>query len=181
MKESDTMDHQFLRKLFDNMEVVQSIEDVDIGPKDIYILRIDRGAIERGHVESYLREFEKLGRKKMRGRVIVSFQGYDSDPREIYQIPEVRKWVARIIKHVPHLFYFLSSEGYDIRLVFFCIANIHSHVGDKTNIQMDGVKEKIEKITKDAVFYSRKVGDPISVQLQLANNIFEKCGYDQLK
>lgn len=172
--------NEFLKKLFENVEVVASVENVDVQPGDIYVLGIAREAIERGHVESYLKEFEKLGKRKMRGRVILSFQGYARDPREVYQVPEVRKWMERILKNVHHLFYLLSSENYNMLLAFLCIADVQSRSGERTGVNASGAKALIEKITQAAVSHSKKSGDAADVQFHLANTIMEQTGYDKI-
>lgn len=175
--------NEYLKKLFEqiNVEVIESIEDIEILPGDIYILGIAREAVEKGHIESYLKEFEKLSRKKMRGRVILTFAGYENDKREIYQIPEIRKWMDRLLKNVPHLFYFLSKENYAIVIAFLCLGNVHSRTGDQVALQQKESKALIEKITKSAVSHSKKCGDSAGIQFRLANTIMEQTGYEKIQ
>lgn len=174
--------NEYLRKLFEghNVEITETFEGVEVNPQDITMLGVDREAVERGHLQSYLREFEKLSKKKgaFRSRIIMTFNGYDFDPREVYQIPEIRKWTSRLLTNVPHLFYFLSSEAYCIRIFFLCLADTERRVGEEVTLAKEPARRLIEKVTKDAVAFSKKVGDPPSEQFRLANTIMEQCGYE---
>lgn len=68
---------------------------------------------------------------KMRGSVNLYLDGYDNDDRELYEIPETRKWISLILEHVPGLSFFLSKENYSdfLRLYFLCSAQIQVHDG----------------------------------------------------
>jgi hypothetical protein len=61
-----------------------------------------------------------------RGKLEVFFPGYDSDPREIYEIPEIRKWFNASIDHGIPWFYFLDTRGHgiSIKLLLFCTCNV---------------------------------------------------------
>ncbi|MFW5434374.1 hypothetical protein [Paenibacillus apiarius] len=174
--------NDYLRKLFEghNAEITESFEGTEISPHDVVMLGVDREAVERGHLQSYLREFEKLSKKKgeFRSRIIMSYNGYDFDPREVYQIPEVRKWASRLLTNVPHLFYFISKEAYSIRVIFLCLAETERRVGEQVALAKEPARRLIEKITRDAVSFSKKSGDSAEEQFRLANVIMEQCGYE---
>lgn len=174
--------NEYLRKLFEgyDVEFMGSFEGVEVNRQDITMLGVDREAVERGHLQAYLREFEKLAKKKsaFRSRIILTFNDYDFDPREVYQIQEIRKWTSRLLTNVPHLFYFLSSEGYCIRIFFLCLADTKWRIGEEVVLEKQPTCRLIEKITRDAIAFSKKVGDPPSEQFRLANVIMEQCGYE---
>ncbi|OME30582.1 hypothetical protein BSK63_16945 [Paenibacillus odorifer] len=177
------MDKELLRLLGlpddPNVDYVETTEGVEIQEFDIIILGIDREAVLKGHVERYLREFEKFGKKKLRSRIIINFQGWDNDPREVYQIREITNWVERILKNVPHLFYFLSRESYAMRVIFMCLMDVIGRTGNDVAMSKDQAKRLIEKVTKSAVAYSKKSKEPVAEQFALAEGIMEELGYDQ--
>lgn len=61
-----------------------------------------------------------------RGKLEVFFPGYDSDPREIYEIPEVRQWFNASIDYGVPWFYFLDTHEHcnSIRLLLFCTCEV---------------------------------------------------------
>lgn len=61
---------------------------------------------------------------------IYSFIGYDADPREIYQIPEIVNYTKEAFKEHPHMLYFLEDNSR--KLVAIC-HSIRS-VADKNSI-----------------------------------------------
>lgn len=171
-----------LRKLLglDIVEAVDTIDNATSTSDRIIMIGVPREAVERGHIESYLKEFEKLGKRNMMGRVMLSFDGYDHDYREVFQIPEIRKWLNRIVINVPHLFYFLTKENAAIRIAFLCIAPVVSSVGSSADIDKQKARIKIEKLTKSAVSFAKKKKHGEAEQYALANTIMQELGYDNL-
>ncbi|OKP96503.1 hypothetical protein [Paenibacillus sp. P46E] len=149
--------------------------------EDITVMNISREDVEKGRLENYLREFKKYEKKKMRGKVTLIFNGYEQDRREIYQIREITNWVDRLLKNVPYLFYFLSRENYSMRIVFFCLSEVVGRSGVEVSITKEQGRRLIEKVTKSAVVYARKLKEPEEVQLVLAEGILDELGYEQTK
>jgi hypothetical protein len=52
------------------------------------------------------------------GNVALVFTGYDDDLRELWEVPEVRRWFAGFVAEVPHLLMFLSPEFGSTKLYF---------------------------------------------------------------
>jgi len=82
---------------------------------DYFDIVIDRETIEKvdfSMVETFIKKFDN---KKLlhdaAGTLNISFYGYDEDPREIFEIPEVQNWVktSMVVRKIPW-FYFLSTE-----------------------------------------------------------------------
>jgi hypothetical protein len=46
---------------------------------------------------------------QVRGNLILQFDGYDSVPDEIYEIPEIRSYVSKVVQRFPYIFYYLSQ------------------------------------------------------------------------
>ncbi|BFH18294.1 hypothetical protein J6TS7_20960 [Paenibacillus dendritiformis] len=174
--------NEYLKKIFgDRIEQVDTLANESITPEDIVNLVVEREAIDRGHLQAYLREFDRIQKKKgaMRSRIIISYHGYDFEPREVYQIPEIRKWTCRLLQNIPHLFYFISPQAHSIRVIFMCVAEVVGRQGEQAVITKDSARRTIEKIVRDAVAHSKKVGDSISEQFALANRIMEATGYER--
>lgn len=48
--------------------------------------------------------------RKFQGRVELGFHGYNADPRELYEVPEIRCFCSTLDAGFPYWFYFLSSD-----------------------------------------------------------------------
>ena len=62
--------------------------------------------------------------QRYRGRVDLSFDGYSNDPRELYEIPEVRRFCKKLDEAFPYWFYFLSTERVMLRVVASCLCSV---------------------------------------------------------
>jgi hypothetical protein len=60
------------------------------------------------------------------GKIEVGFYGYDDDPRELFEIDEVKRYVAVLDQALPELFFFARSEEPAITLMLFvfCLAGV---------------------------------------------------------
>ena len=68
--------------------------------------------------------------KRFQGRVEIGFHGYDADPREIFEIPEIRRFCRKLDKSFPYWFYFLPSDGLisqTLSAMAFCLCSVTKH------------------------------------------------------
>jgi len=72
-----------------------------------------------------------------RGGIVISFSGYDDDPRELYEIPEVRKYVSALDAAFPYLFYFCSLSNPTLRVFAMCTCKVTKVAGGVTIDQKD--------------------------------------------
>lgn len=61
-----------------------------------------------------------------RNPVEIFFPEYDNDPREVYAIPEIRKWISASIAMGIPWFYFINTKGKatSLKLLLFCACNV---------------------------------------------------------
>jgi hypothetical protein len=69
-------------------------------------------------LESVLYDGETV--RMFQGRVNIAFDGYDNDSRELYEVPEVRQYLAALDSKFPYWFYFLSTANDTLKLIAFC-------------------------------------------------------------
>ena len=62
--------------------------------------------------------------QRYQGRVDLSFHGYSDDPRELYEIPEVRRFCEKLDEVFPYWFYFLSTERVILKIVACCLCTV---------------------------------------------------------
>ncbi|AIQ59019.1 hypothetical protein [Paenibacillus borealis] len=173
-----------LPELHYNEPLIDGEAEIAAGTPDLEaagttVLNVSREDVEKGRLENYLREFKKYEKKKLQGKITIIFNGYEQDRREVYQVREITNWVDRLLKNVPHLFYFLSRDNYAMRIAFFCLSEVVGRSGMEVSITKEQGRRLIEKVTKSAVVYAKKSKDSFSEQWSLAESILEELGYEQ--
>lgn len=83
---------------------------------------LDRNAIEAGDVAEPLKSLLALTTSRervlhFRGRVCLSIDGYSQDSRELYEIREVREYVATLDESFPYWFWFLDPGTSSLLIV----------------------------------------------------------------
>ncbi|MEK6321222.1 MAG: DUF4365 and DUF1817 domain-containing protein [Acidobacteriota bacterium] len=68
------------------------------------------------------------------GKIEFSFSGYDLDPRELFEIGEVRAYVALLDAALPELFFFVRTEvpAQTLRTFVFCLSEVSWEDGRST-------------------------------------------------
>ena len=64
--------------------------------------------------------------RKFQERVNISFDGFDHDPLEVYEIPEIRRFCAELDKSFPYWLYFLSTEDSSLKMMAFCLCRVNT-------------------------------------------------------
>jgi len=70
------------------------------------VVQLDRSLIERGEISGFLRVLDSLVANQdtvdhNAARMHISFDGYNADPREIFEVPEVQSFLRRVAEHAP--------------------------------------------------------------------------------
>ena len=90
----------------------------------VYLI-VRRAQVETGEAAQPLRWLRSLSSdpraaRAFMGRVRVIVEGYDDDPRELFEIPQVRAFVATLDDAWPYWFFFLSQDD-SIKLIESCL------------------------------------------------------------
>lgn len=118
----------------------------------------------------YARELERLN--ELEGRVILNFQGYESDPREVFEVEECRKWLLRLEKDVTYLFLSLEPQV-ALPILMFCYVPFQK-VGGKVVPDMD----KAMGFLLDCGFTAYQLAriDEVDDPKQVAANFLSRAG-----
>jgi hypothetical protein len=113
---------------------------------DFLTVGVDRRDVERCDVEPTLRTLSQLVRDRwtvlnFRSRLSLGFFGYDDDPRELYEIQEVRRFAAELDRKFPFWLYFLNLRDGALALIFLCVCR--SSIGSNGMLVLEkGEREK---------------------------------------
>lgn len=129
-------------------------------------------------------------RHRARGKMILTFSGYEYTPKEIFEIIEIRDYVKELLNRYPYLFYFLSDIDNNNQIILACLSDIETvYLGEKkptfTEIfysrgQRDqiGIKFKLKdtlarRITQETIKYGKSVGDKEKQVTKALKNLFD--------
>ena len=113
----------------DNLKNINEVKNADIiffSVSKRELLNKDYTRIENNI--KILNEAGKLAKRKM----MLTFDGFDFDKREIYEIPEIREYVKNVWDKCKHIFYFLTALDNNRSIIFACLNNFEcfSRIGD---------------------------------------------------
>jgi len=105
---------------------------------DLIFYQFSRSKVERVDFSHFLGLYapDKLpsGRRlrELMGSMVMCIDGYDSDPREVHTIPEVRRFYTAFHEAWPYWLYFCDLESETLKMMVFCC------LGSFTAMKVDG-------------------------------------------
>lgn len=114
--------------ILDGIQNYWSMNDVLVTTEHFHFI-IDRAEVESLDTSSVRTFFDRLLLTKelaahCQGKVEISFHGYDEDPRELFEILEVRRYVSVLVEALPELFFFAYTGecANTLKAVALCLA-----------------------------------------------------------
>lgn len=142
--------------------------DLRPGITDPVIFVITRQQIEAEDLESSLEFLRSLVPSdnpqriwSHKGRLSLVISGYDADPRELFEIPEVRRYLRSIDEHWPFWLFFLNQADESIKVVAACLASTEEVAPGLAHIDPAGLQRFMERA------------------FSAVNFIFETCGFPE--
>lgn len=91
-------------------------------PHVIVFARADVEACDMTHYARMIARLDtELGRSSFRQAVCLAFHGYDDDPRELFEVPEVLRFVDELVDLLPWGYFLAPGHG-GLRLLLLCLA-----------------------------------------------------------
>lgn len=102
------------------------LEDSEV---DFLFVVASREEVEGDNIAGVLGTFNALTASRntalrFLGRIDFRIEGYDDDPRELFEISEVRTFLRHLDDQFPFWFFFLSTETEAIKLLMFSLCRI---------------------------------------------------------
>jgi hypothetical protein len=117
---------------------------------DPVILMFSRRQVETCDMDEPLELLRSLttGRDvaiKFCGRISLVVDGYNDDPRELFEIPEVRAYMKRLDQAWPYWFFFLSQVDESIKLLESSLCDTIEVVPGVTYIDVDQMERSLAR------------------------------------
>lgn len=123
-------------------------QPIDLKSFDFVVLDFDREDIESGNTSSVMDILSQLLERdaaiRFCERVDVCCTGYDSDSRELWEIPEVREFVKRLDRQFPYWCYFLSRNGEGLLWLTYCLYPLALTPDEKQRLWLPAIRKYIE-------------------------------------
>ncbi|MBK1812456.1 chlororespiratory reduction 6 domain-containing protein [Clostridium sp. YIM B02505] len=118
-------------------------------------------ALDLQEIDRMLTVFKRDGVKKYKNNIVFQVDGYDDDPREIFEIPEIKAFYKKVFDKYPYMLYFLSNVNSNDAWVLACLCNKHQtcSVVGKTNIdlKMQFDNNLLSQILNQTIAYMRQI------------------------
>lgn len=135
----------------DNSEIINSSWQINklIDESEFGIYKVPKYDVLKCNFKGLIDVIERLSRNrksvlKNRGTLEVLIDGYDEDPREVYEIPEIRHWYNESIKAGIPWFYFIGSRlgkmGLKVLLFCYCEIKIESEKSGITKVKITSLE-----------------------------------------
>lgn len=120
------------------------------GVSEPVILMFSRRQIETCDVDEPLQFLRSLtaGRDvaiEYSGRISLMVDGYNDDPRELFEIPKVRAYFKRLDQAWPNWFFFLSQIDESIKLLESCLCDTIEVVPGVTSLDIDQLERALAR------------------------------------
>ena len=128
------------------MCIRDSVKAEDIKDDGMLMFFLSRNEVDvcaTYRMEQQIAELKKLG-TDAKNIMAICFMGYDNDPREVYDIPAVQKYLTKLLENVPELLYYIDIPSYTFAILVNSI------------LTSQGQAEKAEKAMLD---YAKSIGD----------------------
>lgn len=117
--------------MFGTYNKIESIKQVK--ENDILFYAVSKREILNNDFNRIRKSLEilKEAGKDAKGKLFLTFDGYDNDKREIYMIPEIRNYVKNVWDDYKFLFYFLTSFDNNKAIIFACLNDFKAIQNDR--------------------------------------------------
>ena len=113
---------------------------------DFLTVMVSRETVEAGDIAPALGSLSALieSRETARhflGQVDLAIDGYNDDPRELFEVPEVRAYLAALDEQFPYWFPFLSLDTEALKLVTFSLCDIERVASGLVEIDPEDLRD----------------------------------------
>ncbi|WP_338657355.1 hypothetical protein V6B14_22505 (plasmid) [Sporosarcina psychrophila] len=97
--------------------------------KEFIIIEVNKQddieAMDLSKMSHWLKQM-RLDPERYHNTLHLIFEGYDQDPKEIYEIKAIRDWVEKLIYTYPDVLYFLEEQLNGLQNILLCLAEFVS-------------------------------------------------------
>ncbi len=109
-----------------DIKFTDKINKETVGMMNLIIYSVTKKEIQSQSIERINKSISVLREnlKNSCGKLMVIFDGYNQDSREIYEIDEIRNYVSKLFNNNQDLFYYLTNISQNSKLMLACMGDI---------------------------------------------------------
>jgi len=156
---------------------------------DPVILMFSRRQVETCDIDEPLQFLRRLTADRHTalefcGRISLVIDGYNDDPRELFEIPEVRAYIKRLDQEWRYWFFFLSQADESIKLLESCLCETIEVVPGVTSVDMEQLERSLARHFGSMYRLSEELKLPEEICEEVAEGIigmFRNPAVEQIK
>lgn len=184
----------FALELFKKSGVPFKLSEDERIERELKVTRlvVSKEHVLKGHVQSYIKMIDSLEKKKQKGRssLAIFFDGYEAETRKMYDVPEIKSWVQKMVKNKPHLFYFMLNVREDyVHDLALCMVNQENSFFPKElqgymqnpMLTLNGadVTPTIRKLTESSFMYAKKLKHSPEELMDLCMTLLDNTHFEE--
>lgn len=129
--------------------------NLPLGSRHVFFLRfqITRAEIEQGRHKRALRWLNELISDREiawanREKLVLEVLGYDEDPRELWEIPEVRRFLRALHREWKYWFFFATHAAPTLSVLELCLTNAERFAPGVMEVDAEGSAHFYQECTQ---------------------------------
>lgn len=107
---------------------------------------------------------------------MIVFNGYDSDAREVYEIPEITEYIYDLLEYDRTFLQYLCNES--LKLIFMIYAHVTNSAQDNGQTQLIGLdSKKIIRLAVDGAFDILQKYHDVNMALNFLDKVTASTGF----
>ncbi|WJM76679.1 hypothetical protein QTJ10_00575 [Xanthomonas hortorum pv. vitians] len=142
------------------MKIFHILDGTPLDPSilnhDAIIFVFSRERVERGDIGDTLGQLNALSHnpenvRRFVGRVFFMFDGYNDDPRQIYQVPEARDFFAKLTAMLPLWAHYLHRDAETVGIAYLLLCQSEPFYENKQRVSVSIDMAEANSLTRRLV------------------------------
>lgn len=142
------------------MKIFHILDGTPLDPSilnhDAIIFVFSRDRVERGDIGDTLGQLNALSDnpenvRRFVGRVFFMFDGYNDDPRQIYQVPEARDFFAKLTAMLPLWAHYLHRDAETVGIAYLLLCQSEPFYENKQRVSVSIDMAEANSLTRRLV------------------------------
>lgn len=151
---------------------MKNMSQIDVENYDTIVVVVSKEEVDSSDYVKVLEFFDAilLDAIRFENKLFIMIEGYDDDPRELYEIEEVRNYFSVLDKLFPYWFYFLNKKVENARsplgLVTSILVPIVSIQSESQRREIEFDIEQLLQFLKNHFYYLNELTDRLGLSAE---------------
>ena len=147
---------------------------------DKIVLFIPQKVIEANDYSFVLNIFDDVLKdlsliRKFKNQVTIGFDGYDDEPKEVFEITAIRNYIQQLTLKFPYWFYFINLDDHSLRILMLILCKFDKiHDGWKVKINHEELDTVTAHLLKHLITFYENNSLPEQESVPQIGNIMDR-------